>query len=143
MMFQQPQTRIAIVRGIPIPLEGNQAAVFESARKQMMASDICAIISLFIGGVVLSTVALVLAIFARKKFLIVAGAQSNPSAQQALRRTGTVVVAVSAIALALNVITLIVFYPMLVQMIQTGDVNSFFGGGASSGTSTNGKPLFG
>ena len=40
-------------------------------------------------------------------------------------------------------VTLIVFYPMLVQMIQTGDVNSFFGGGASSGTSTNGKPLFG
>ena len=142
MMFQQPQTRIAIVRGIPIPLEGNQAAVFESARKQMMASYICAIISLFIGGVVLSTVALVLAIFARKKFLIVAGAQSNPSAQQALRRSGTVVVVVSAIALALNVITIIVFYPMLVQMIQTGDVNSFFSS-VSSGSSTNGKPLFG
>lgn len=135
---------VGSISGVPIYLTGRCIAIYESARKQHLAAYVLAFVSLFVGGVGLSLIALVLALFARKEFLVVSGEQFRDAAQIALRRAGTIVVVVCALALALNIMSLIALAPYIVSMLQSGDISSmvpFFQEPAS--TTTGGNPIFG
>ena len=128
---QQPQT----------PRSNNTAfkenpPEFERLRKLVSISQICAIISLFIGGVVLSTASLVVGFMA---YRALSSAMRNntlePNYLRPLRRSCIVALVMGTVALAFNVISLVYVYPLVMQALDTGDFSSLMGGGAQSGSS--------
>ena len=138
---QQPgqRPRIGVAGTFQTLLSGNDAFLFESGRKYQTAAQICAIVSLFIGGILLSCVAIVLAVIGYRKYIQI---QPNGDSQQfkmALMRSGKIAIGMCAIALVLNVISFVALYPLVMEMMQTGDL-SIFGiqpsAPAGSGTST-------
>ena len=120
-------------------VDGFDVVGFEAARKMNVAAQIVAIVSLFFGGVIASSVAVGLAIASYFKFRAVAETVSQEDLKVALRRSGIVAIVMSSLALLLNIVSLVVFMPMLMQVLQTGDYSALFGStGAGSGTgSTN------
>lgn len=125
--------------GLPPAMPPEQE--FKSIRRFITASQIIALVSLIIGGVPLSTVAVVLGLIARSK----AGNRAldpndpNRGAWMLLRRSATVAAIMGAVALVLNAITLAMVYPVMVEMLQSGDLGSLMGGGAAAGGSVGGS----
>ena len=114
---------------------GNADAVeFKSARNYNIAAQIVALVSLIIGGVFASTVAIVLAIISYRKFSGIAEHMQEESVARALKRAGMMAIVMSCVALALNVVSLIVLMPMVMQIVQTGDYGALFGGGSIAGS---------
>lgn len=135
---QAQQLRAVVVGKETFTVSETDLAEFESARKFCVAAQIVALVSLFIGGVLLSTIAVVLAIIGYRKLAGVAAKMPEESVRRALRRSGIIAIVLSALALVLNIVSLIVLLPMLGYIAQTGDYSAIFGGSAapSSGTST-------
>ena len=98
-------------------------------------------LSIIIGGVLLSTAALVCGIVAfvmvRKMQGAAEGAQST-AIEQALTRQAIIGIAVSALALVMNVASVIMMLPAIMDAVQTGDYSSLLGGGASGSTDSGG-----
>lgn len=118
-------------------LKSEEASDFISARRFLFAAQIIAIVSIFFGGMLLSTVALICALVGNGKLnRIAANRPEQPDVQQALKRSGRMIIAVAAIALVLNFLTVAFLYPWLVQTGQLGDLGSLMGSPGSSGTST-------
>ena len=140
------RSRTGVIGKVTITLATDEVLDFESARKLISASQITAIISLFFGGILLSSVAVFLASSGFMKLARIAKRhEDNALASKALRKSGAVALAMSLLALAINIVTLIVFYPLLEQMMQQGDFFSLFGGqgGATSSGTSVGSSLFG
>ena len=133
---------VGFVSGVPIYLTGRVIDIYESARRQHLVAYALAFVSLFIGGVSLSLLALVLAIFARKKFNAVACEQFREQASKALRNAGAIAVAVCAVAIALNVMSRIAIAPVVVSALQSGDLSSLIPF-MQQPTTTGGSPIFG
>ena len=132
-----PDVRVGIIASTHVELVGPEIAVFESARRLVTASQICAIVSFFIGGVLLSSVAVVCAITAFRKLNSIAlGKPSEPAMQAALRKAGYLAIVLAAIALVINIVALIVLYPIAMDALQSGSLSSLFGGLSASGGST-------
>ena len=109
-------------------------AEFQSARRMVTAAQIMALVSLFIGGAVLSIAALVVSIVSYVKAtrgLRSASDEGLPHWQTA-KRLALVAIVASAFALTANIVTLIVFYPTLVEMLQSGDYSTMLESGSSS-----------
>lgn len=111
------------------------------AQRLVKIAQICAIISLFIGGVILSGISLVIAITAYMRLSAYADSvTTDPLHKKVFTRPGVSVIVIASIALVLNVVTLIAFYPMIEQFLQTNDLSTLFGGtgtgSGSSGTAT-------
>lgn len=109
---------------------------FKSIRRFVTASQITALVSLIIGGVPLSTVAVVLGLIGRSK---ANGWALNPNDPNRgiwmqLRRSATVAAIMGAVALALNAISLAMVYPVMMDMLQNGDLGSLTGAGTGSGS---------
>ena len=114
---------------------GNADAVeFKSARNYNIAAQIVALVSLIIGGVFASTVAIVLAIISYRKFSGIAGRMQDESVVRALKRAGMMAIVMSCVALVLNVVSLIILMPMVIQFVQTGDYSALFGNGPLAGS---------
>lgn len=125
--------------GLPPSMPPEQE--FRSIRRFVTASQICALVSLVIGGVPLSTVAIVLGLVARSK---ANGWASNPhdpnrQAWMLLRRSASIAAIMAAVALVLNAISLAVMYPVMMDMLQNGDLGSLMGGSGATGGSTGGS----
>ena len=110
-------------------------------RKKVSIAQACAIVSLFFGGVFLSTVSLVFAILAwfayRSQFQDPQAAQEHG---RAIRRSILITIGMAVVALVVNAISLVVLYPVLMEMLETGDFSALgFGAhqGASSGSGTS------
>ena len=99
----------------------------ESARNLNMAARIVAIVSLFLGGVIASTVAVVLAAVSYRKITTLREHIQDEATNEALKRSGIGAIVVSVIALALNAISLALLMPTIVYIVQTGDYSSLFG----------------
>ncbi len=115
-------------------------AAFATARKYVTASQVCAIVSLFIGGMILSTVAVVLAFVGYRKYsdLKIQG-HIDDRTFTLIRRSCIIAGTMAAAALALNVISFIAIYPLVMEYIQTGDMSVLFGGmGEGSGIGSTG-----
>ena len=130
-----------------ITLGPEDSLEFSRARKFITASQVVALVSLFIGGVLLSAVAIVLAVIGFRKLTAIAEKCIEEfEVRRAFKRPGLVAIALSVGALVINAISIIVFYPLLLQALQQGDFASVFtGAGVSSGGSApaNGSSLFG
>ena len=98
-------------------VDGFDVVGFEAARKMNVAAQIVAIVSLFFGGVIASSVAVGLAIASYFKFRAVAETVSQEDLKVALRRSGIVAIVMSSLALLLNIVSLVAFMPMLMQVM--------------------------
>lgn len=131
---QQRQVRIG---SVVFAIGDADAVEFQNARNYNIAAQIVALVSLIIGGVFASSAALVLAIISYRKFTGIAGRIQNEDARRALKRAGAMAIIMSCVALALNVVSLIVLMPLVMQIAQTGDYSSLFGGAFGGSSSTN------
>ena len=136
---QNELPRVGYVGRAQVALSADEAALFERARKNIGISNICAIISLFIGGVLLSSVALGFAVSGFLKLRGLASARNDqPLVKAALTRSGIIAIIISASALVVNIAALVYLYPIVMGTMQTGDFGSLFVGGqsAASGSSS-------
>lgn len=115
-----------------------QAAVadyeLKSARTLATVATIAGPISFIIGGVALSTVALVCAIIAFVKIRSVLDdvAPAKRPYARALRQTALMGIGIGAVALVLNGISVAMMLPVLMEAMQTGDYSAILGDAASS-----------
>lgn len=130
-MNTKHQVRIGSVM---FTIDSADAVEFKGARNYNIAAQIVALVSLIIGGVFASTVALILAIISYRKFSGIAGHMQDESVVRALKRAGMMAIVMSCVALVLNVVSLIVLMPMVMQIVQTGDYSALFGGGPLAGS---------
>lgn len=119
------------------------ALAFRSARNFITAAQIMAVASLIIGGVALSCAAAVISVLGYRKVAAMDASQStaNEQARYLLRRSAIIAMIMSMLALVTNAVALIVFYPSIMEMLQSGDYGSYFGMGGfgNSGGSTSGS----
>lgn len=129
-----PETKSGALGATSVELTGGDIAEFESARRLVTVSQVSAVVSLLVGGVLLSTVALVCAIVAYRKFDGIASRkEAHPDMQRALRRVGAVAIVFSAVILVINAVALCLLYPVFMERLQAGGFGSLLGGFGSSG----------
>ena len=125
----------------PVPFSESDAQLLETARKYISISRICAVVSLFLGGIVLSSISVILAFIGLSKINAYANRHSlEQSARLVLRRPGVLALGMCVFALVFNIVSLIVLYPIVMQSLQSGDFSGLFGsgqGGASLGSSSS------
>ena len=144
----QPPQNVGFIGTTMIKMGADEAREFERGRKFVTAAQITALISLFIGGIVLSAVSVVLAVIGFRSLSHIATQKSSdPLAQSALKRSGIIAIIMSILALVINIVSLIAFYPMITEMLQQGNLSGILPGGGQaapngSGTSS-GSSLFG
>ncbi len=122
------------IGSVMFTIDNADAVEFKSARNYNIAAQIVALVSLIIGGVFASTVALILAIISYRKFSGIAGHMQDESVVRALKRAGMMAIVMSCVALVLNVVSLIILMPMVMQFVQTGDYSALFGNGPLAGS---------
>ena len=124
-----------------IKMDAGDAREFETGRKFVSAAQITALISLFFGGVLLSAVSIVLAILGYRSLSHIAIKRSNePMVRSALKRSGIIAIVMSILALVINIVSLIAFYPMVAEMLQQGNLSSVFPGGGQAAPNGSGAP---
>lgn len=128
--------------GIAPNLQPNllDAQQLKKAQNLVMVANIAGPVSLFIGGVLLSTVGLVCAVvaFAKLKKLETKDARIAMTAKQ-LKRSSIVGIVICAIALVLNAISFFILLPEVLKMVETGDYAGLAidaGGGAAGSNAT-------
>lgn len=100
-------------------------------------------ISILIGGVLLSTVALVCGILALSKVRAVIQLQPKSDIALSIKRQAKVSIVISVLALVLNAISVVMVMPVLIQAMQSGDYTQLLGSagivsqGASSASSAS------
>ena len=95
-------------------------------------------LSLIIGGVFLSTAALVCGIIALVMVRSKNGAEAKEMTEairQTLMRQAIIGIAMSGIAVVMNAASLIMMMPAILDAAQTGDFSSVFGGSSTGGGS--------
>ena len=112
-----------------------------TARKYISISQVCAVVSVFIGGVLLSSIAVVFSVLALFKLNTFAASHTlDQQARNAFKRPAYLAVGLSVLVLVFNIVSLILIYPMVMEGLQTGDLSGIFGtgqGGSSPGASTS------
>lgn len=109
-------------------------------RNMIAAAQIMALVSFIIGGVILSAAALVVAVFAYRKVTFASAGATGEDASTywaLVKRSATIALVLSGVALAVNAVSLMLFYPMFMQMLQSNDYAWLFGEGYSSGNGSS------
>lgn len=109
-----------------------------SARKQINISYITGPISLILGGMLLGGIGLLLGILAWRKLNTLVQKQSllAQDAKQ-LMKSAKIAIIVCAFAMVLNLISFVVVYPEIMEMIDSGQLDYLLGSStASTGTSS-------
>ena len=113
-------------------------AQLKTAQTLTMVALVCGPVSLIIGGMLLSTVAVVCSIIALVK---ISHARKDTSVSANLvtrvQRMGIIAIAISGIALILNVISFMLVMPILMNYMETGDLDSLYGFTQNPSGSTN------
>ena len=132
---ESPQPRPSV--NMPTSLSNADVQLLETARKFISIAQICAIVSLFLGGVVLSSIAVILSFMGMSKLNAYANAHSlDEGARRALRRPGVLAVGMCVFALVFNIMSLIFLYPIVMESLQSGDFTGLFGSGQGSAPSS-------
>ncbi len=116
--------------------------VYLSFRKLVKASKICSIVSLFIGGIVLSSIALICAILAKKRAKEIFETQAlgpNIFAYTNIKKNASKAFLLALVVVIINLIASFYTYNMLTQMMADGSLNGLLSGAASTAT----NPLWG
>ncbi|QKF06968.1 hypothetical protein HLV38_01635 [Berryella wangjianweii] len=119
---------MASIRATP-----EQAERIRSARGLLSFANVAGPVSLLIGGVVLSAAGLVMALVGWRR-MVRLGEEfpDNPAVRKVLARQGLVSIAVCAVALALNVATMIAAFPTLMHKLESGELASVLNGGKAT-----------
>ncbi|WP_449316381.1 hypothetical protein [Rubneribacter sp.] len=123
--------------GEPRP-NGRNLGEAKSAQTLVALASVFGPVSLFIGGVFLSTAGLICAIIAYRKLGALAKTSAETlSATTRLKRSSIVAMAVCAIAVVLNAVSVYLLLPELVAMLESGDYATLANlGGAATGASS-------
>ena len=117
---------------------------FDSTRRLVTASKIMAVVSLIIGGVLLSGAAFAVAISAFLRTRRMADDRREVHLPwHALKRSAVISVVISAFALVVNIVALVVFYPIAMDALQSGDYASLFANAPQSQPLGNGTSTWG
>ena len=114
-----------------------------STRKLITFANIAGPVSLIIGGVLLSTAGLICSLIARSRIntMLKKQPQDQAFSQKVMQvaKPGAIALIICTIALVLNVISLALVMPAVLEASQTGNLTTLFGGGAvnTAGTSTS------
>lgn len=126
----------------PIELTEAQEKLFNKAKKLSTAAMICALVSLFIGGVLLSTAGLVCGIIAYRTIKPqMEGSGDGKSLALMMRRSVVLGIAFSCVSLGLNAFAVWQMFPQVMDAINSGSLDSLYGDmgvDASSGTIDSG-----
>ena len=104
---------------------------FSKVRRFVIVSQVLALVSLLIGGVMLSSASLVVALIGNQRACTLASQNPDNLTWTALKRSSTIAIILAVGAIALNIIALVVLYPMVVEMLQSGNFELF---GTQSGS---------
>lgn len=129
-----PQAPQSPEKASPTPPNPAHDYELKSARTLATVATVAGPVSLIIGGVALSTVALVCGIIAFVKVRRVLSA-SDPTDSfyaRALRQTTLMGIVVAAVALVLNGVSVALMMPALIEAMQTGDYTAILGDAAAS-----------
>ena len=140
----EPPTRFDANKTSSLPPQGSpstRASEFASTKRLVTIAQVMAIVSLLIGGVLLGTAALIVALVASSR---VRSHQSDSGPEavswQSLKRSTTIAIVVTLLALAANIAALVIVYPMVIEAMQSGEYGSLLSGSAqmpgNTGTST-------
>lgn len=131
----------------PPQIEQTDARDLKSAQMLIIAASIAGPVSMIIGGVMLSTVALICGFVAFRRIRVLLGKGGTTGLLAARLRTACfVALAVSALALILNVIALVLVFPAFLEAVQTGDYSKFLAEGSlpnGTGSTGNGSSFWG
>lgn len=114
-----------------------------STRKLITFANIAGPVSLIIGGVLLSTAGLICSLIARSRIntMLKEQPQDQAFSQKVMRaaKPGAIALIICTIALVLNVISLALVMPAVLEATQTGNLTTLFGSGAvnTAGTATS------
>lgn len=114
-----------------------------STRKLITFANIAGPVSLIIGGVLLSTAGLICSLIARSRIntMLKEQPQDQVFSQKVMQaaKPGAIALIICTIALVLNVISLALVMPAVLEASQTGNLTTLFGGGAvnTAGTTTS------
>lgn len=111
-----------------------------STRKLITFANIAGPVSLIIGGVLLSTAGLICSLIARSRIntMLKEQPQDQVFSQKVMQaaKPSAIALIICTIALVLNVISLALVMPALLEASQTGNLTTLFGGGAVNTTGT-------
>ncbi len=126
--------------GSPAPLQPNMNDQRELRASQtlIMVANIAGPVSLFIGGMLLGTAGLVCAIIACRKLRRLMTKQDEIARIAArLKRASFIGMGICGVAIVLNGISMYFMYPVILEMLQTGDYSGLTGSaGGGAGTSS-------
>ena len=114
-----------------------------STRKLIMFAHIAGPVSLIIGGVLLSTAGLICSLIARSRInvLIRQQPQDQVFTEKVMQvaKPGAIALIICSIALVLNIISLALVMPAVLEAAQTDSLQTLFGGGAinTAGSATS------
>jgi hypothetical protein len=114
-----------------------------STRKLITFANIAGPVSLIIGGVLLSTAGLICSLIARLRIntMLKEQPQDQVFSQKVMQtaKPGAIALIICTIALVLNVISLALVMPAVLEASQTGNLTTLFGSGAvnTAGTATS------
>lgn len=114
-----------------------------STRKLITFANIAGPVSLIIGGVLLSTAGLICSLIARSRIntMLKEQPQDQAFSQKVMRaaKPGAIALIICTIALVLNVISLALVMPAVLEATQTGNLTTLFGSGAvnTAGTASS------
>ena len=114
-----------------------------STRKLITFANIAGPVSLIIGGVLLSSAGLICSLIARSRIntMLKEQPQDQIFSQKVMQaaKPGAIALIICTIALVLNVISLALVMPAVLEASQTGNLTTLFGGGAvnTAGTATS------
>lgn len=111
-----------------------------SVRSQTTFAYIAGPVSLFVGGILLGTVGTICALLAYRKLraLMQKSNETAAVARDMLKSTRTALI-ICLVAVALNAISFVIMFPVIEQMLQSGDFASVAGNmsaGTAAGSST-------
>lgn len=111
----------------------------KKAQNLVMIANIAGPVSVFLGGVLLSTVGVVCVAVARGRLTRLMGRTTKVGAAATqLRRSSTVGLVICAIALVLNAISFFILLPEVMQAVESGDYGpiALDAGGGAVGSNT-------
>ncbi len=109
-----------------------------SIRTKITIAYVAGPISLFVGGVLLGAIGLICGFTAYRSINRLQSKNTEVAAAAlSMRKSAIRGILICGIALALNVVTIIALYPMVLEMINSGDINLLASNGAESSTSAS------
>lgn len=122
----------------PQPFGYDDGRELKSAQSLVIAASITGPISMLVGGVFLGVVGLVCGILAFRKIKGLMGKGGAIAFMARKLRTACIIaLVVTAIALVLNIVNVVMVYPLMMEALQTGDYSQLLPGGTESSAGGN------